>query len=69
MTNHQLSFVCKKQWHELAVTSLPDIRYCDDCHKQIFVVKTEAEFLAASALQHCVAISDSNGFIERVGIR
>ncbi|MEI6706342.1 MAG: hypothetical protein WCK96_04300 [Methylococcales bacterium] len=51
------------------MTSLPDIRYCDDCHKQIFVVKTEAEFLAASALQHCVAISDSNGFIERVGIR
>jgi hypothetical protein len=67
MAKYTLSFVCEKQWNELKKTSLPNVHYCDDCHKQVFIVKTESQFLAASALKRCVAISDNNGFIERVG--
>lgn len=67
MSKFNLSFVCHKQWDELEITALPNIRFCDDCLKQVFVVKTQAEFLAASALNRCVALSDKNGLISRVG--
>lgn len=66
---YNLSFVCNKKWDELEITALSKVRFCNDCQKEVFLVKTASEFLAESTLKHCVAISDRDGFINKVGIR
>lgn len=67
MTPCHLSFVCGKKWTDLAATSEASARYCDDCGKNVFKVKTEAQLSVATALRRCVAIADDNDFIGAIG--
>jgi hypothetical protein len=63
----KLQFACDKKWEQLLPTKTPSARYCDDCHKAVFMVKTEHEFRLASALKRCVGIADDNDFIGLIG--
>lgn len=60
-------FVCGKQWSALEETSRSDARYCDDCGRDVFMVKTASEAAVASALKRCVGIADDNDFVGLVG--
>ncbi|WP_338846309.1 hypothetical protein V8J88_21435 [Massilia sp. W12] len=67
MTHCHLSFVCGKKWDDLAATPEASARYCNDCGKNVFKIKTEAQLSVATALRRCVAIADDNDFISAIG--
>lgn len=60
-------FACGKQWFNLEPTGLSTARYCHDCKKNVFVIKTAGQQAVAWALGRCVAISDDNDFIGTMG--
>jgi hypothetical protein len=62
-----LQFVCGKQWGQLEPTALANARYCGDCRKAVFMVKTRHQLHVASALGRCVGIADDNDFIGVIG--
>ena len=67
MTICELQFRCDKRWEELAPTANASARYCDDCQKAVFMVKTQDAFALAVALGRCVGIADDNDFIGVIG--
>lgn len=67
MTHCHLSFVCGKKWDDLAATPEVSARFCDECGKNVFNVKTKAQLAAATVLRRCVAIADDNDFIGVIG--
>lgn len=62
-----LQFVCGKAWEGLAPIALSAARYCGDCRKAVFIVKTKPQLLVASALGRCVGIADDNDFVGVIG--
>lgn len=62
-----LQFVCGKQWGQLEPTAVTSARYCGDCRKAVFMVKTKHQLHVASALGRCVGIADDNDFIGVIG--
>lgn len=67
MTLCQLHFVCGKAWDDLKPINVEQARYCNDCQKAVFMVKTLPELNLASALGRCVGIADDNNFIGVIG--
>ena len=67
MKHCELRFVCGKEWDNLALTEVAQARYCTDCRKAVFMVKTKPQLLVASALGRCVGIADDNDFIGVIG--
>ncbi|MEJ8821537.1 hypothetical protein WKW80_05735 [Variovorax humicola] len=51
----EFSFVCSKTWAELRPTFAPDVRYCDNCKRDVFKITTRAQLDEARALGRCVA--------------
>ena len=49
------TFVCSKTWDELQQTFAAEVRYCDQCSKDVFLVKNNAQLAEARRLQRCVA--------------
>ncbi len=55
--NCPLSFQCYKRWFELEpIETEEDMRFCGECQKPVFRVRSEAEFKSHSILGHCVAL-------------
>lgn len=48
-------FVCSKAWDELQPTFTAGVRYCDQCSKDVFLVKNNSQFAEARRLRRCVA--------------
>jgi hypothetical protein len=67
MLKCEMSFVCDKKWTDLAATDFDATRFCGDCKQNVFIVKTELQFLIARAFKRCVAIADDNNFIAVIG--
>lgn len=62
-----LQFVCGKRWGDLAPIEAASARYCGDCRKAVFQVKTKSQLLTSSALGRCVGIADDNDFSGVIG--
>jgi hypothetical protein len=67
MLKCEMSFVCDKKWTDLTATEFDATRFCGDCKQNVFIVKTELQFLIARAFKRCVAIADDNNFIGVIG--
>ena len=67
MTLCQLKFVCGKSWGDLDHIDTEQARYCNDCQKAVFMVKTLPQLNLASALGRCIGIADDNNFIGVIG--
>lgn len=49
------NFICGKRWKELKVTECFNVRYCNDCAKQVHLCESVFELQEHSRLGHCVA--------------
>src|SRR6185436_16399472 len=67
MKHCELQFVCGKTWDSLTPTQSQMARYCGDCKKAVFMVKTESQLMISSKLGRCVGIADDNNFIGVIG--
>ena len=67
MSPCKLSFRCDKSWETLAPTASVEARFCSDCEKAVFMVKTRYAHGMAGALGRCVGIADDNDFVFFVG--
>jgi hypothetical protein len=47
---------CSKEWHKLIETDDNNLKYCSDCRKNVYLVKTEEELIIRKNLEQCVAI-------------
>ncbi|MFM2221185.1 MAG: hypothetical protein RLZZ553_933 [Verrucomicrobiota bacterium] len=49
------NFICGKRWKELKGTESFNVRYCNDCAKQVHLCESVFELHEHSRLGHCVA--------------
>jgi hypothetical protein len=62
-----LRTMCEKKWEELTETDNDLIRYCGDCEKNVFALRTREELGIASAVGRCVALAKDNNVFGWVG--
>lgn len=55
------AFVCPKTWGKLKKGDDPNVRFCDECKKNVHLVKTREELEAKRAERCCVAAQDRSG--------
>ncbi|MDM0113935.1 hypothetical protein QTI66_17405 [Variovorax sp. J22R133] len=48
-------FLCSMQWNELRPTFAADVRYCDNCKRDVFRITSRAQLEEARASGRCVA--------------
>ena len=53
-------FKCDRQWSLLKKTSLPNVRFCEDCEREVFYCETDQQLAESVALNRCVAIQVEN---------
>jgi hypothetical protein len=51
-----LSYACPQLWSRLAATDTPDRRHCEQCHRDVHLVRDEEDFFQHAAHGHCVAV-------------
>jgi len=51
-----LSYACPQLWSRLTETNSPDRRHCEECHRDVFLVRDEKDFARHTAQGHCVAV-------------
>ena len=51
-----LSYACPQLWSRLAETNSPDRRHCEECKRDVFLVRDEEDFAHHAAQGHCVAV-------------
>ena len=66
-TQCDLIFVCRQTWNQLRRTDEPQVRYCDNCDKGVFSVRTRAQLELASSIGRCVALADDNDIVGWIG--
>ena len=49
-------FICPQKWDCLARTSDFDVRFCNQCGKNVYLANSQAEFLEHKKLGRCVAV-------------
>lgn len=65
--NCPLSFQCHKRWFDLEpIETEKDMRYCGECQKPVFRVRSAFELKSHSKSGHCVAL-DSGIEAIRIG--
>src|SRR6476469_6362780 len=62
-----LTFVCRERWEKLATTGSADVRYCPNCDKGVFKVRTRAQLELASQVGRCAALTDDNEIVGWIG--
>jgi hypothetical protein len=55
LTHCDFTFVCARKWDDLEPTFTPAVRFCDQCSKDVFLVKNDAQLAQAKRLGRCVA--------------
>jgi hypothetical protein len=62
-----LQFVCDQNWDDLEPIAASSARYCCNCCKAVFQIRTPTELLVSSTLGRCVGIADDNDFVGVIG--
>ncbi|HMW02098.1 MAG TPA: hypothetical protein PLB32_06905 [Acidobacteriota bacterium] len=50
-------FKCPMYWEELLILDDPDKRYCTECQREVFYIRTREELEEQRQLGHCIAAS------------
>jgi hypothetical protein len=56
LRNCEFAFKCTANWHALESTSEPDVKFCHDCNKEVYLVTKPKALMKAIQLNRCVAI-------------
>ena len=56
--NCRFAFRCHQQWQSLEHSPNPDVRYCQECSRQVVLCRSNAELRAALQANECVAIEN-----------
>lgn len=56
LRNCEFAFRCNAKWNDLAPTGRANIRFCNDCEKEVHRCDTDEELLQAIRSNLCVAI-------------
>ncbi len=57
----KFKFVCQKNWGELTPTKEQDVKFCNECKKNVYYCKTEKQFLVVAGEGRCLALEDTSG--------
>ena len=57
--NCVFGFKCTNKWAGLNNTAIEDIKFCEDCQKEVFFIEDLVSLEKAIALNRCVAINTS----------
>ena len=52
-------FVCPKRWDQLRKSYVEGVRYCDQCKRNVYLCRTDADIKLYDSLKYCIAISSS----------
>lgn len=54
--NCTFAFKCEKKWALLTQTKNTDVRFCEDCQREVFFCRTDAHLRESIVLNRCVAV-------------
>ncbi len=54
--NCEFKFQCPKTWDSLSLTTVHEVRFCEECKKEVFFCNTAKELKSAIVADRCVAI-------------
>jgi hypothetical protein len=54
--NCSFGFKCNQKWSSLLKRKEKNIKYCNECEKEVYLIKTNEELSHAIKFNHCVAI-------------
>jgi hypothetical protein len=57
LRNCTFAFKCTQQWNELDKTSEKNIRFCNECQKEVHYCEDDQELLDSIKLNRCIAFS------------
>lgn len=66
--NCQFLFECKAKWTDLIKSEDKNIRFCDQCQKDVHLCLTDESLIKAISFNYCVAIYRDNANSETVGV-
>jgi hypothetical protein len=58
-TENNFEFVCPKKWDQLRKSYVEGVRYCDQCKRNVYLCRTDADIKLYDSLKYCIAISSS----------
>ncbi len=67
--NCKLGYECKQRWDLLSTTSDLNIKHCNECKTDVYMIQNDAELMNAIKNNHCVAIKVPNKEDILVGMR
>jgi hypothetical protein len=50
------SYACPQLWSRLDATATPNRRHCEECERDVHLVRNEEDFFQHVAQGHCVAV-------------
>lgn len=65
--NCSWGYKSEKTWDSLIATDKRNVRFCDDCDKEVYLCKTKPELADSVLLNRCVAFSSR--LLKAVGAR
>jgi hypothetical protein len=51
----EFRFVCPKNWDNLALTDIDDVRHCDQCSRNVYFCVSDEETIAHAKAGRCIA--------------
>jgi hypothetical protein len=58
--NCVFGFKCTNKWGSLNATAIEDIKFCEDCQKEVYFIEDLFSLEEAIALNRCVAINTTS---------
>ena len=58
--NCKFAYKCNAKWDDLQDTEDDEVKFCDDCQKEVFFCGSDDELIAQVHLNRCVAILKPN---------
>ena len=57
---YTFEYKCPLEWKNLKKTEDSKVRFCDECHKNVYRCKTGKDMDKHIQLNHCVAVNEPN---------
>lgn len=54
--NCKFAYKCNKAWGDLQPTTFAQVRFCNECSRDVFLCTTESELAESVRLGRCVAV-------------
>jgi hypothetical protein len=58
--NCVFGFKCTNKWESLNATAVDNIKFCDDCQKEVYFIEDLVSLDEAIALNRCIAINTTS---------